>query len=159
MPDQKTIDSPENDSIYDEHAKSIMALSAAWLGKTCPVDPSYQTTQAKSQSLFCTQRQSALPSLKIEQEKSINSLPPVDLLLPEHNIVVEVHGPFHYPGHDFKNTNGSTLLKSALLCCNGQDMTSLKSRRTNFQTLIQSRHILRKYDKRPPGFQWTIVFY
>nr|WP_286198509.1 RAP domain-containing protein [Salinisphaera sp. G21_0] len=56
-----------------------------------------------------------MPSLKIEEEKCLNSLPPVDLLLPDHNIVIEIQGPFHYVSGDFKTRNGSTLLKIALL--------------------------------------------
>ena len=53
--------------------------------------------------------------MKIEEEKSLNALSPVDLLLPDHNIVIEVQGPSHYVGGDFQTRNGSTLLKIALL--------------------------------------------
>ena len=53
--------------------------------------------------------------MKIDEEKSLNGLPPVDLFLPDHNIVIEVQGPFHYVGGDFQTRNGSTLLKIALL--------------------------------------------
>ncbi|MBO9497676.1 hypothetical protein J7438_26850, partial [Thalassotalea sp. G20_0] len=55
------------------------------------------------------------PLLKIEEEKSLNSLPPVDLLLPDYNTVIDIQGPSHYVSGDFKTRNGSTLLKIALL--------------------------------------------
>ncbi|WP_422468576.1 RAP domain-containing protein [Endozoicomonas sp. ALC013] len=77
--------------------------------------PPYQTIVSKRQSDFRNQLQSSIPSLKIEEEKSLNSLPPVDLLLPDHNMVIEVQGPSHYMGGDFNARNGSTLLKIALL--------------------------------------------
>ena len=102
-----------------------MALTAGWLGRKCPVDPCYRTTHSKSQSLFCAQLQSALPALKIEQEKSLNTLPPVDLFLPEHNIVIEVQGPSHYVDRDFQIRNGSTLLKIALLQRAGYDVIEI----------------------------------
>ena len=105
----------ENETIDDELEKRTMALAAGWLGRKCPVNPHYQTVNSASQSNFCAQIQSALPFLKIEQEKSLLSLPPVDLLLPEHNIAIEIQGPRHYVGHDFQTRNGSTLLKIALL--------------------------------------------
>ena len=45
----------------------------------------------------------------------IRDRPPVDLFLPDHNIVIEVMGPYHYVGGDFQIRNGATLLKTALL--------------------------------------------
>ena len=111
--------------IEDELEKNIMAMAASWLRKKCPVEPHYQTTHSKPQSLFCAQLQSALPSLRVEQEKSLHSLPPVDLLLPEHNIVVEIQGPFHYVGRDFQTRNGATLLKTALLQRAGYDVIGI----------------------------------
>ncbi|WP_101748771.1 DUF1601 domain-containing protein [Endozoicomonas acroporae] len=94
---------------------SIIAMVTSWLGRACPVVPHYQTIISQSQSTFCDQLRSSLPSLQIEQEKSLNSLPPVDLLLPDYNMVIDVQGPSHYVGGDFKTKNGSTLLKIALL--------------------------------------------
>ncbi|WP_422490803.1 DUF1601 domain-containing protein [Endozoicomonas sp. ALE010] len=105
----------ENTSPDNEEDQSITAMAASWLGRACPVVPHYQTTMSKRQSDFRDQLQSSFPSLQIEEEKSLNSLPPVDLLLPDHNMVIEVQGPSHYVGGDFKTRNGSTLLKIALL--------------------------------------------
>ena len=102
-----------------------MALAACWLGRRCPVEPHYQTANSKSQSLFHTRILLALPSARIEQERSIRSLPPVDLLLPDHNIVVEIQGPYHYVGGDFQTRNGSTLLKTALLKKSGYDVIEI----------------------------------
>ncbi len=102
--------SPDN-----EDNQSIIAMAALWLGRECPVVPHYQTTISHSQSDFRNQLKSRIPSLKIEEEKSLNGLPPVDLLLPGHGIVIEVQGPSHYVGSDFKTRSGSTLLKVALL--------------------------------------------
>ncbi|MBO9497489.1 DUF1601 domain-containing protein, partial [Thalassotalea sp. G20_0] len=105
----------ENASPDNEEEQSIIALAASWLCRACPVVPHYQTIISKHQSGFRAQLQSHIPSLQIEEEKSLNSLPPVDLLLPDHNMVIEVQGPSHYVGGDFKTRNGSTLLKIALL--------------------------------------------
>ncbi|WBA82130.1 RAP domain-containing protein [Endozoicomonas sp. GU-1] len=104
---EKNTDNTEN--------QSIIAMAASWLGRACPVVPHYRTVISELQSTFCDQLQSSLPLLKIEEEKSLNSLPPVDLLLPDYNMVIDVQGPFHYVSADFKTRNGSTLLKIALL--------------------------------------------
>ena len=96
--------------------QSIIAMAASWLGRVCPVAPHYQATISNSQSTLRNQLQSRIPYLKVEEEKSLDRLlPPVDLLLPDHNIVIEVQGPSHYVGGDFQTRNGSTLLKIALL--------------------------------------------
>ncbi|MBO9497155.1 hypothetical protein J7438_24155 [Thalassotalea sp. G20_0] len=103
-------DFPDN-----EEDQSIIAMAASWLGVPCPFFPRYQTVISKPQTFFREQLQLCLPTLQIEEEKSLNFLPPVDLLLPDHNIVIEVQGPFHYVDGDCKARNGSTLLKIALL--------------------------------------------
>ncbi|WP_422449597.1 MULTISPECIES: RAP domain-containing protein [unclassified Endozoicomonas] len=105
--------------------QSIIAMAASWLGRSCPVVPDYQTFISQPQSTLCDQLQSSLPSLKIEEEKSLNSLPPVDLLLPEYNMVIDVQGPSHYVGGDFKTRNGSTLLKIALLQKSGFEVIEI----------------------------------
>ncbi|MGI2028648.1 DUF1601 domain-containing protein [Endozoicomonas acroporae] len=105
----------ENTSTDNEEDQSIIAMAASWLGRPCPFVPHYQTTRSRPQTDFRNQLQSCIPSLKIEEEKSLNSLPPVDLLLPDHNIVIEVQGLSHYVRGDLKTRKGSTLLKIALL--------------------------------------------
>ncbi len=105
----------ENTSPNNEDEQSIIALAASWLGRACPIVPHYLRTMSQPQAEFRDQLQSCIPSLKIEEEKYLNSLPPVDLLLPDHNMVIEIQGPFHYVCGDFKTRNGSTLLKIALL--------------------------------------------
>ncbi|WP_163372694.1 RAP domain-containing protein, partial [Endozoicomonas acroporae] len=105
----------ENTSPGHKEDQSTMIMAASWLGRACPVVCHYQTNISKTQAYFRDQLKSSIPSLKIEDEKSLNSLPSVDLLLPDHNIVIEVQGPYHYVGGDFKTRNGSTLLKIALL--------------------------------------------
>ncbi|WBA79326.1 RAP domain-containing protein [Endozoicomonas sp. GU-1] len=104
----------ENTSPDKEEDQSIMIMAASWLGRDCPVVRHYQKNSSKTQADFRDQLQSSIPSLKIEEEKSLKSLPPVDLLLPDHNLVIEVQGPSHYVGGDFNTRNGSTLLKIAL---------------------------------------------
>ncbi|MBO9497259.1 DUF1601 domain-containing protein, partial [Thalassotalea sp. G20_0] len=94
---------------------SIIAMAAGWLGRTCPVTLKYTTSTSQSQSTFRDHLQWNFPLLKIEEEKSLNSLPPVDLLLPDYNTVIDIQGPSHYVSGDFKTRNGSTLLKIALL--------------------------------------------
>ncbi|MBO9484795.1 RAP domain-containing protein, partial [Salinisphaera sp. G21_0] len=105
----------ENTLPDNKDDQSVMIMAASWLGRVSPVVPHYQQTISKIQADFRDQLQSSIPSLKIEEEKSLNSLPPVDLLLSDHKIVIEVQGPYHYVGGDYKTRNGSTLLKIALL--------------------------------------------
>ncbi|WP_146000302.1 DUF1601 domain-containing protein, partial [Endozoicomonas acroporae] len=105
----------KNTAPNNEENQCTIAMAASWLGRACPVAPHYQAIISKPQSVVRNQLHSCIPSLKIEEEKSLSSLPPVDLLLPDHNIVIEVQGPFHYVSGDFKTRNGSTLLKIALL--------------------------------------------
>ncbi|WBA85074.1 RAP domain-containing protein [Endozoicomonas sp. GU-1] len=96
-------------------AQTVIAMAASWLGRACPVVPHYRIVISEPQSAFRDQLQASLPSLTIEEEKSLNSLPPVDLLLPDYNTVIAVQGPSHYVSGDFNTRNGSTLLKIALL--------------------------------------------
>ncbi|WP_422490928.1 DUF1601 domain-containing protein, partial [Endozoicomonas sp. ALE010] len=123
---------PDNDD-----DQSIIALAASWLGRASPVVPHYQTTVSKRQSDFRDQLQSCVPSLQIEEEKSLNSLPPVDLLLPDHNMVIEVQGPSHYVGGDFNTRNGSTLLKIALLQKAGFEVIEIPVNRLLNQDLMK----------------------
>ncbi|MBO9484769.1 RAP domain-containing protein, partial [Salinisphaera sp. G21_0] len=127
----------ENNSPDNEEDQSIIAMAASWLGRACPVVPHYQTIRSKRQSDFRDQLQSRFPSLQIEEEKSLNSLPPVDLLLPDHNMVIEVQGPSHYVGGDFKTRNGSTLLKIALLQKAGFEVIEIPVNRLGNQDLMK----------------------
>ncbi len=115
----------ENTSPDNEEDQSIMIMAASWLGRACPVVRHYQKAISKTQADFRYQLQSCIPSLRIEEEKSLNSLPPVDLLLPDHNMVIEVQGPSHYVGGDFKTRKGSTLLKIALLQKSGFEVIEI----------------------------------
>ena len=108
-----------------------MALAANWLGRQCPFEPHYLPNNSAAQFAFYTQLKSALPSVTIEQEQSIHSLPPVDLLLPEHNMVIEIQGASHYVGRDFQTRNGSTLLKIALLQKAGYDVLEIPVNQLN----------------------------
>ncbi|WP_422468729.1 RAP domain-containing protein, partial [Endozoicomonas sp. ALC013] len=119
----------ENTSPDNEDDQSIMFMAASWLGRACPVVRHYQTNISRTQVDFRDQLRSCLPSLKIEEEKSLNSLPPVDLLLTDHNIVIEVQGPSHYVGGDFKTRKGSTLLKIALLQKAGFEVIEIPAKR------------------------------
>ncbi|MGI2030338.1 RAP domain-containing protein [Endozoicomonas acroporae] len=115
----------ENTFPDNEEEQSIIAMAASWLGKPCPFVPHYRTTMSKTQTDFHDQLQSRIPSLRIKKEKSLNTLPPVNLLLPDHSIVIEVQGPSHYVGGDFKTRNGSTLLKIALLQKSGFEVIEI----------------------------------
>ncbi|WP_206680841.1 RAP domain-containing protein, partial [Endozoicomonas acroporae] len=115
----------ENTSPGSIEEQSIIAMAACWLGRACPVIPYYTTSTSQSQSTFRDHLQSSFPSLKIEEEKSLNSLPPVDLLLPDYNMVIDIQGPCHYVGGDFKTRNGSTLLKIALLKKSGFEVIEI----------------------------------
>ncbi|MBO9497100.1 DUF1601 domain-containing protein [Thalassotalea sp. G20_0] len=122
-----------NTSLGNTGDQSIIAMAASWLGRACPVAPNYQTIISQSQSTLRDQLQSSLPSLKIEEEKSLNSLPPVDLLLPDYNMVIDVQGPSHYVSGDFKTRNGSTLLKIALLQKLGFEVIEIPVNKLNDQ--------------------------
>ena len=115
----------QNTSPDNEEDQRIIAMAASWLGRPCPFVPHYETMVSKRQSDFRNQLQSCIPSLRIEEEKCLNSLPPVDLLLPDHNMVIEIQGPSHYVSGDFKTRNGSTLLKIALLQKSGFEVIEI----------------------------------
>ncbi|MGI2029693.1 DUF1601 domain-containing protein [Endozoicomonas acroporae] len=127
----------ENRSSDNEEDQRIIAMAASWLGRPCPVAPHYQTIRSKLQSDFRDQLQLCVPSLQIEEEKSLNALPPVDLLLPDHNLVIEVQGPSHYVGGDFNTRNGSTLLKIALLQKAGFEVIEIPVNRLLNQELMK----------------------
>ncbi|WP_422459250.1 MULTISPECIES: DUF1601 domain-containing protein [unclassified Endozoicomonas] len=127
----------ENTSPDNEEDQTTIAMAASWLGRACPFNPHYQTTISKHQADFRNQLQSCMPSLKIEEEKSLNSLPPVDLLLPDHNMVIEVQGSSHYVNGDFKTRKGSTLLKIALLQKSGFEVIEIPVNRLWNQDLMK----------------------
>ncbi|WP_163373195.1 DUF1601 domain-containing protein [Endozoicomonas acroporae] len=127
----------ENTFPDNEEDQTTIAMAASWLGRACPFKPHYQTIVSKRQSDFRNQLQSCMPSLKIEEEKSLNSLPPVDLLLPDHNIIIEVQGPFHYVNGDFKTRKGSTLLKIALLQKSGFEVIEIPVKQLWNQDLMK----------------------
>ncbi|MBO9497096.1 DUF1601 domain-containing protein [Thalassotalea sp. G20_0] len=122
-----------NTSPDNIEAQTVIAMAASWLGRPCPVVPYYQTIISQSQSTFREQLQSSLPSLKIEEEKSLNSLPPVDLLLPDYNTVIDVQGPSHYASGDLKIRNGATLLKIALLKKSGFEVIEIPVNKLDHQ--------------------------
>ena len=128
----------EKDFIDHEQDKPVMALAASWLGRKCPCEPHYLTENSTTQAAFCAQLRSTLPSLIIEQEKSIHFLPPVDLLLPEHSIAIEIQGASHYLGQDFKIRNGSTLLKTALLQKAGYDVVEIPVNQLDSPDLVEA---------------------
>ncbi|WBA79341.1 RAP domain-containing protein [Endozoicomonas sp. GU-1] len=127
----------ENPFPNNEEEQSVITMAASWLGRSCPFAPHYQTIRSKHQADFRDQLQSCFPSLRIEEEKSLNSLPPVDLLLPDHNIVIEVQGPSHYVGGDFNTRNGSSLLKIALLQKAGFEVIEIPVNRLGNQDLMK----------------------
>ncbi|WBA82133.1 RAP domain-containing protein [Endozoicomonas sp. GU-1] len=123
----------ENTCPDNTEVKTVMAMAASWLGKVCPVVPDYQIFISELQATFRDQLQSSLPFLQIEEEKSLNSLPPVDLLLPDYNMVIDVQGPFHYVSGDFKTRNGTTLLKITLLQKLGFEVVEIPVNKLNNQ--------------------------
>ncbi|MBO9495659.1 DUF1601 domain-containing protein [Thalassotalea sp. G20_0] len=127
----------EDTSPDNAEEQSILAMATSWLGRACPLVPHYPTIISKPQTVVCNQLQSCIPSLRIEEEKSLNSLPPVDLLLPDHNLVIEVQGPSHYVGGDFTTRNGSTLLKIALLQKAGFEVIEIPVNRLLSQDLMK----------------------
>ncbi|MBO9496068.1 hypothetical protein J7438_18560, partial [Thalassotalea sp. G20_0] len=127
----------ENTFPDNEEDQTIIVMAASWLGRASPFNPHYQTTISKHQAVFRNQLQSCMPSLKIEEEKSLNSLPPVDLLLPDHNMVIEVQGSSHYVNGDFKTRKGSTLLKIALLQKSGFEVIEIPVNRLCNQDLMK----------------------
>ncbi|WBA79345.1 RAP domain-containing protein [Endozoicomonas sp. GU-1] len=127
----------ENTFPDNEEEQSVITMAASWLGRACPVVPHYPTTRSKPQSEVRHLLLSCFPSLQIEEEQSLNSLPPVDLLLPDHNLVIEVQGPSHYVGGDFNTRKGSTLLKIALLQKAGFEVIEIPVNRLGNQDLMK----------------------
>ncbi|MBO9484719.1 RAP domain-containing protein, partial [Salinisphaera sp. G21_0] len=149
----------ENTSPDNEEDQRIIAMAASWVGRASPVVPHYQTTISKPQADLSDQLQSCIPYLKIEEEKSLNSLPPVDLLLPDHNIVIEVQGLSHYVGGDFKTRNGSTLLKIALLQKSGFEVIEIPVKELgNLNSMkLCIDHIKTKVDVPPQGHDSVLL--
>ncbi|WBA79348.1 DUF1601 domain-containing protein [Endozoicomonas sp. GU-1] len=127
----------ENTFLHNEENQRTIAQAASWLGRACPVVPHYHTNISNTQVDFRDQLKSSIPSLRIEEEKSLISLPPVDLLLPDYNMVIEVQGPSHYVGGDFNTRNGSTLLKIALLQKAGFEVIEVPVNRLWSQDLMK----------------------
>ena len=127
----------ENKSPEIEEERHIIAMAAIWLGRARPVAPHYLTTTSGTQFIFRRQLQSRIPSLKIEEEKSLNALPPVDLLLPDHKIAIEILGPSHYVGGDFQTRTGSTLLKIALLQRSGLEVIEIPVNKLNNKDSVE----------------------
>ena len=100
--------------IDDDRGITIMAMTASWLGVACPVTPSYLLMPSQTQKNLARQLRAIFPLLNIEEERSINSLPPVDLYLPDLSIIIEVQGPSHFSSHDLTIRSGATILKKAL---------------------------------------------
>ncbi|MBO9484563.1 RAP domain-containing protein, partial [Salinisphaera sp. G21_0] len=65
-------------------------------------------------------------------------LPPVDLLLPDYNMVIDVQGPSHYVGGDFKTRNGPTLLKIALLKKSGFELIEIPVKKLDNQDSMKT---------------------
>ena len=127
----------ENKSPEIEEERHIIAMAAIWLGRECPVAPHYETTTSGTQFIFRDQLQSRIPSLKIEEEKSFNASPPVDLLLPDHKVAIEILGPSHYVGGDFQTRTGSTLLKIALLQRSGLEVIEIPVNKLNNKDSVE----------------------
>ncbi len=100
--------------IDDDPDINITAMTASWLGVACPVTPSYLVMPSQTQKNLARQLRATFPLLNIEEERSINSLPPVDLYLPDLSLIIEVQGPSHFSGHDLTIRSGATILKKAL---------------------------------------------
>ena len=100
--------------IDDDRDITIMAMAASWLGVACPVTPNYQQMPSQNQKNLTRQLRAIFPLLNIEEERSINCLPPVDLYLPDLSLIIEVQGPAHFSGHDVTIRSGATVLKKVL---------------------------------------------
>lgn len=100
--------------VDDDRDITIMAMTASWLGVACPVTPSYLLMPSLAQKNLARQLRAIFPLLNIEEERSINCLPPVDLYLPELSLIIEVQGPSHFSSHDLTIRSGATVLKKAL---------------------------------------------
>ena len=90
---------------------AIMAVAASWFGITCPLRPVYRPLQACPE--LYQQLKLLFPMVMIEQGKSINFLPPVDLYLPEVALILEVQRPSQFVDWNLEVRNGPTLMKIA----------------------------------------------
>ena len=88
-----------------------MAVAASWLGVKCPLRPVYRQLQACPE--LYQQLKLLFPMVMIEQSKSINFLPPVDLYLPEVGLILEVQRPSQFVDWNMEVRSGPTLMKIA----------------------------------------------
>ena len=90
---------------------AIMAVAASWLGVKCPLRPVYRQPQAYPE--LYQQLKLLFPMVMIEQGKSINLLPPVDLYMPEIGVILEVQRPSQFVDWNLEVRSGPTLMKIA----------------------------------------------
>lgn len=95
--------------------KTTLAMVAHWFNKRLPFNIEYTIIVSDEQAQFAKKIRNDFEDKKIEEEVSLQGLPPVDLFLPYYNIAMEICGPCHYTDNAHKKRNGSTLLKFATL--------------------------------------------
>lgn len=122
----------KNNTIYSENGHSIMIMAASWLRRPYPVKLSRYFSESKSQTKIKNMLEEYFPSLKIEEEKVLHNLTPVDLFLPNSNTCIEIQGPYHYLGDDQIFKNGKTLRKMALLKKRGYSVIEIPLHLINY---------------------------
>lgn len=115
---KKMFEEAKKTKLHNHSEQALMTMAAMWLGIPYSVEPvelSYNFFTSEAQSNVTNMLKRKLPSIKIEEEKVLHNLPPVDLFLPSSKTCIEVQGPCHYIDDDYQLRNGKTLRKVALL--------------------------------------------
>ena len=93
---------------------SVMWVSGFWLKENLLdlPQPCYESIVSSPHRKLHAELKRNLPHHTLEMEVSVHGLPPVDLLFPDEQVVVEVQGAHHYVDKEKTLRNGSTILKA-----------------------------------------------
>ena len=80
---------------------------------------------SKAQHAAFANLQQKLPEFTLVEEHAINHLAPVDIMLPEHRVAIEVNGFSHYIDTERKKRTGNTILKQASYAKQGYKVFNL----------------------------------
>lgn len=124
---EKLFEKLKNELIDKHFEHTVLIMAGCWLKRSYQVERTYDFNTSETESQVKAFLKSELPSIKIEEQKVLNNLMPVDLYLPNSKTCIEVQGPSHYVDGDFQFTNGKTLRKTALLKRIGYDMIEIRA--------------------------------
>lgn len=93
---------------------SVLSLASYWLEQKHSYSIGLDILTSPTQSHIATHLRENIKGIKIKEEQCHGTLPPMDIMLPDYKIAVDVQGPYHFPYGDNMGKNGATLLKRVL---------------------------------------------